>query len=75
MSRPTIAWRPPPSHTDASSDETTVPIGQRYQEQIIEDFVSDMVDEVYQEQLHNDEEWMKKRVLSAGAVTTSTSAG
>jgi COMPASS component BRE2 len=48
------------------------PIGQRYQEQIIEDFVSDMVDEIYQEQLYKDQGWMKKRVLNAGASAAPT---
>jgi COMPASS component BRE2 len=41
------------------------PIGERYKEQIVEDFVSDMVDEVYQEQLYRDPTWMRKRVLQA----------
>ncbi|ETN46763.1 uncharacterized protein HMPREF1541_00952 [Cyphellophora europaea CBS 101466] len=43
------------------------PIGERYQEQIVEDFVSDMVDEVYQEQLERDPHWMKKRILSGSS--------
>ncbi|RMD39795.1 hypothetical protein DV735_g5335, partial [Chaetothyriales sp. CBS 134920] len=43
------------------------PIGQRYQEQIVEDFVSDVVDEIYQEQFYKDPDWMKKRVLRAAA--------
>ncbi|KIW66963.1 hypothetical protein PV04_06243 [Phialophora macrospora] len=41
------------------------PIGDRYKEQIVEDMVSDLVDEIYQEKLHGDSEWMKKRVLNA----------
>ena len=41
------------------------PIGERYKEQIVEDFVSDMVDEVYQERLFRDKDWMKKRVSQA----------
>ena len=42
-------------------------IGERYQEQIVEDLVSDLVDEIYQEKLYGDSEWMKKRVLNAPA--------
>jgi COMPASS component BRE2 len=49
------------------------PIGQRYQEQIVEDFVSDIVDEVYHEQMHSDPQWMRKRVLLAGALPASVS--
>lgn len=41
------------------------PIGERYQEQIVEDMVNDLVDEIYQEKLYGDPEWMKKRVLNA----------
>lgn len=43
------------------------PIGERYQEQIVEDLVSDLVDEIYQEKLYEDSEWMRKRVLNAPA--------
>ncbi|KAL2397097.1 hypothetical protein ABEF95_000496 [Exophiala dermatitidis] len=48
-----------PHHPDAR------PIGNRYQEQIVDDMVNDLVDEIYQEKLYNDPEWMKKRVLNA----------
>jgi COMPASS component BRE2 len=48
-----------PPHPDAR------PIGDRYKEQIVEDMVSDLVDEIFQEKLHGDSEWMKKRVLNA----------
>ena len=41
------------------------PIGERYHEQIVEDFVNDVVDEIYQENLYNDPDWMRKRVLNA----------
>lgn len=48
-----------PSHPDARA------IGERYKEQIIEDFCADMVDEVYLERLHKDSDWMKREVLKA----------
>jgi hypothetical protein len=48
-----------PPHPDAR------PIGVRYKEQIVEDMVSDMVDEIYQEKLYGDPDWMKRRVLNA----------
>ena len=51
------------------------PIGERYQEQIVEDFVSDMVDEIYQEQVNSDTEWMRRRVLSASTTTTAPTMG
>ncbi|KAL6248764.1 transcription factor, contains a PHD finger motif [Rhinocladiella similis] len=51
-----------PQHPDAR------PIGERYQEQIVEDMVNDLVDEVYQERLYHDADWMKKKVLNAAAV-------
>lgn len=51
-----------PQHSDAR------PIGIRYQEQIVEDMVNDLVDEIYQEKLYNDPDWMKKRVLNAAQV-------
>ena len=51
-------------HQDGPSTPACRPIGERYNEQIVEDFVSDMVDEVYQEQLWKDEHWMKKRVTA-----------
>jgi len=41
------------------------PFGERYNEQIAEDFVCDLVDEIYHEELYKDPEWMKKRVLAA----------
>jgi COMPASS component BRE2 len=52
-------------HQDGPARPACRPIGVRYNEQIVEDFISDMVDEVYQEQLWGDEQWMKKRVLSS----------
>ncbi|OQV07921.1 hypothetical protein CLAIMM_12275 [Cladophialophora immunda] len=48
-----------PAHPNAR------PIGERYQEQIVEDMVNDLVDEIYQEKLYEDRDWMKKRVLDA----------
>jgi len=48
-----------PPHPDAR------PIGERYKEQIVEDFVSDLVDEIYLEVLNNDPDWMKRKVLDA----------
>jgi COMPASS component BRE2 len=47
------------------------PIGNRYNEQIVEDLVSDLVDEVYQEMLEGDPDWMKKRVLSGSGSLNS----
>ena len=38
------------------------PFGDRYNEQIVEDVVSDLVDEVYMEISRGDEQWMKKSV-------------
>lgn len=46
------------------------PIGERYKEQIVEDFCADIVDEVYLERLHKDPEWMKKEVMKAGKFNT-----
>jgi COMPASS component BRE2 len=40
------------------------PIGERYNEQIVEDCVSDLVDEIYQEQMWQDPDWMRKRIHS-----------
>ena len=51
--------------TDGPARPECRPIGERYKEQIVEDFVSDMVDEIYQERLYRDPEWMRKRVLQA----------
>ncbi|KAK5092909.1 transcription factor, contains a PHD finger motif [Exophiala xenobiotica] len=40
------------------------PIGERYREQIVEDFVCDVVDEIYLERLNGSEEYMRRSVLS-----------
>lgn len=39
-------------------------IGVRYKEQIIEDFICDMVDEIYQERQRGREDWMVRDVLA-----------
>jgi COMPASS component BRE2 len=53
--------------SDGPAQHDARPIGERYQEQIVEDMVSDLVDEIYQEKLYGDAEWMKKKVSSANA--------
>ena len=45
-----------PAHPEAR------PIGERYKEQIVEDFVYDLVDELYLERIHGDEEYMRRAV-------------
>lgn len=40
-------------------------IGERYKEQIIEDFVCDVVDEIYLERLNGSEDYMRRSVLNA----------
>jgi COMPASS component BRE2 len=51
------------------------PIGDRYNEQIVEDFVSDLVDEIYQERLFKDPNWMRKRVLQAAERANTIPSG
>lgn len=51
-------------YADGPPREPARAIGERYQEQIVEDFVADMVDEIYLERLHGgDREWMIKEVV------------
>lgn len=54
-------------YQDGPENQEARPIGARYQEQIIEDFCADLVDEIYLEQAHGDTDWMKKEVLKAAA--------
>lgn len=56
---------------DGPPQPTARPIGERYQEQIVEDMVNDLVDEIYQEKLYHDTDWMRKRVLNAAASVNS----
>ena len=51
------------------------PVGARYNEQIVEDFVSDMVDEIYQERLYKDSDWMRKKVLQTSERISTVPAG
>lgn len=44
------------------------PIGVRYKEGIVEDFVSDIVDEIYLEKLNGSQDFMKKAVASKDGV-------
>lgn len=41
-------------------------IGERYKEQIVEDFVCDVVDEIYLERLNGREDYMRKSVMTLG---------
>ena len=49
-------------------------IGERYAEQIAEDFVCDVVDEIYLEASHKDDDWMKRQALANSAAPAPPAA-